>query len=335
MKKVILSLLTFSVIAHSYSQETISYKKRPTLSIHFLLNDFKTADLIAKSSLGSVLRNKDWSRIKDMDAGFGLQYLQGLNEHFDITGRLDVSFLDYLFKKKPPLGTDNGLFEGDINLRMKLLSDKYLISPYLSAGVGTSLYSGYLATYAPFGAGLQFSLGHGDAFIFSDFQTRVPLTGNSNYHLNYSVGFGAALTSKKEPVVLPPPPPPQPEKDTDADGVPDSKDACINVKGLAKYNGCPIPDTDKDGINDEEDKCPNVAGIAKYNGCPIPDTDKDGVNDEDDKCPAVVGVARYQGCPIPDTDKDGVNDEDDKCPGEAGPVSNNGCPKRHRKCRPG
>lgn len=71
----------------------------------------------------------------------------------------------------------------------------------------------------------------------------------------------------------------------------------MDVPGLAKYQGCPIPDTDKDGINDENDKCPTVAGVARYEGCPIPDGDGDGINDEEDKCPAVPGVASNGGCP--------------------------------------
>ena len=147
------------------------------------------------------------------------------------------------------------------------------------------------------------------------------------------MGFSSPLKDKEEPkVVVAPPPPPPPavvveEKDTDKDGIVDSKDKCPTVAGLAKYNGCPIPDSDKDGINDEEDACPTVAGTAKYKGCPIPDADNDGVNDEEDKCPSVAGLARYKGCPIPDTDNDGVNDEEDKCPNTPGPKSNNGCPE--------
>ena len=89
--------------------------------------------------------------------------------------------------------------------------------------------------------------------------------------------------------------------------------------------GC--PDRDSDGIADADDKCPDVKGIAKYGGCPIPDTDGDGINDEEDKCVAVKGLARYQGCPIPDTDGDGVNDEEDKCVSRPGPASNMGCPE--------
>ncbi len=157
--------------------------------------------------------------------------------------------------------------------------------------------------------------------------------GNIGFY-NTGFQFGVKVKLYEKKAALPPPPPPAPvapvvvaPKDTDGDGVIDDNDKCPTVKGLAKYQGCPIPDTDKDGINDEQDKCPTVAGLAKYQGCPVPDTDKDGINDEEDKCPTVAGLARYNGCPIPDTDGDGVNDEEDKCPTVKGTVENNGCPE--------
>jgi outer membrane protein OmpA-like peptidoglycan-associated protein len=135
---------------------------------------------------------------------------------------------------------------------------------------------------------------------------------------NIQLGLKLKLFGKKVPA------------DSDGDGIPDSKDKCPNVSGLARYDGCPIPDSDGDGINDELDKCPNQAGTAKYNGCPIPDSDGDGINDELDKCPNQAGTAKYNGCPVPDTDGDGINDEEDKCPNEAGPASRNGCPATDR-----
>ena len=110
---------------------------------------------------------------------------------------------------------------------------------------------------------------------------------------------------KKPPTPIAPPPvvpetkPEQPKPaDTDGDGVPDNEDKCPTIKGIAKYNGCPIPDTDGDGIKDEEDRCPTVPGLSRYNGCPIPDTDGDGVNDEEDKCPTVAGPKENNGCPM-------------------------------------
>ena len=171
----------------------------------------------------------------------------------------------------------------------------------------------------------------------TDMKTAQNFNANKGNIGFYNTGFQFGLKVKlyeKKKALPPPPPPPAPvvpvvvaPKDTDGDGVIDDNDKCPSVKGLAKYQGCPIPDTDKDGINDEQDKCPTVAGTAKYQGCPIPDTDKDGINDDEDKCPTVAGLARYQGCPIPDTDQDGVNDEDDKCPTVKGTVENNGCPE--------
>ncbi len=116
-------------------------------------------------------------------------------------------------------------------------------------------------------------------------------------------------------------------KDSDGDGVPDDTDLCPNVKGLAKYNGCPVPDTDGDGIDDEHDSCKTIPGLAKYNGCPVPDTDGDGIDDEHDSCKTVPGLAKYNGCPVPDTDGDGIDDEHDSCRTVPGIKENNGCPE--------
>jgi outer membrane protein OmpA-like peptidoglycan-associated protein len=60
--------------------------------------------------------------------------------------------------------------------------------------------------------------------------------------------------------------------------------------------GCPA-DKDGDSIPDDKDQCPEVAGVAKYHGCPVPDTDKDGINDEEDKCPTIAGPEHNSGCP--------------------------------------
>ena len=85
------------------------------------------------------------------------------------------------------------------------------------------------------------------------------------------------------------------EKDSDGDGIPDSRDKCPfeaeDFDGFEDADGCPDPDNDKDGIPDKEDACPNVPGDKspdpKKNGCPfsIADRDHDGVPDDVDKCP--------------------------------------------------
>lgn len=129
------------------------------------------------------------------------------------------------------------------------------------------------------------------------------------------------------------------KKDSDKDGVADSKDMCPDTPkeafGLVDKKGCPI-DTDGDGVPDYLDKCPNTPkeayGKVNASGCPI-DTDKDGVPDYLDKCPdtpkEAIGFVDKDGCPL-DSDGDGVPDYLDKCPGtpkEAyGKISKDGCP---------
>ncbi len=109
-------------------------------------------------------------------------------------------------------------------------------------------------------------------------------------------------------------------KDTDGDGIYDKNDACPEMAGPIKFNGC--PDTDGDGIVDKDDACPEMAGLAAFNGCP--DTDGDGIADKDDACPEVAGLKAFKGCP--DTDNDGITDASDKCPTVKGPKDNAGCP---------
>ncbi len=136
------------------------------------------------------------------------------------------------------------------------------------------------------------------------------------------------------------------DKDTDADGVMDSEDACPTQPGIRttnpRTNGCPppapIPPPDRDGdkILDRDDACPEVPGVPnddpRKNGCPA-DRDDDGIVDAEDACPEVAGVRtsdpKTNGCP-PDRDGDGVMDNDDACPDVPGVKSDNpkknGCP---------
>ncbi len=135
---------------------------------------------------------------------------------------------------------------------------------------------------------------------------------------------------------------PPPPIDRDSDGVPDSKDACVEIKGVAtsdpKTNGCP-PDRDADGVQDSADACPDKAGVRTSdpttNGCPAvePDKDADGVPDLIDACPEVAGAKnedpKKNGCP-PDKDGDGIYDLLDACLNTPGVKSDdptkNGCP---------
>ncbi len=328
MRRPILAMLAACMLTTAFAQENAvknPYKKRPAFGFAFTFHDFQTAQDLKNTSLNQVLKDKQWYKTGRMSPGLALSYFQGLTDHLDFMGRLGGTFVSYPIPNKISSGNDKLLAELDANVNAKLLSDKYWVSPYLTAGVGGSHWNGYFGAYVPLGLGIQVNL-LDQAFININAQYRVAVTdATAANHLFYSFGIAGSLFDKKEPKVIAPPPPPPPPADTDKDGIVDSLDACPDVPGLAAFNGC--PDSDGDGIPDKEDKCPQVKGIAKYQGCPIPDTDKDGINDEEDKCPNEAGVAKYQGCPIPDSDGDGVNDEEDKCPALAGPASNQGCPE--------
>ena len=110
-------------------------------------------------------------------------------------------------------------------------------------------------------------------------------------------------------------------KDTDKDGIPDTKDACRlqpeTYNGYQDTDGCPdtVPpptsnDTDGDGILNTNDQCPSQAetfnGYQDTDGCPdtVPapvDTDGDGILDYADGCPTQPetfnGYLDEDGCP--------------------------------------
>jgi outer membrane protein OmpA-like peptidoglycan-associated protein len=326
MKRIV--ILAFVLLAVTHNSLTAQDKKikQPSFGFQFSFIDFPTAKDLRTSTLASVLDAKQWSKVGRMEPSLTILYAQGLHSNVDFMSRLTSSFLRYPFRTKTELVSDDRLYaEVDATVNVKLLTDNYIVVPYLQAGVGGALAQGTFMAQIPLGVGLQINVGR-NTFINLNSNYRVPVTAPANYSLMHSFGVLSSILNDKPvaPKPLPPAPKPVPPADGDGDGIVDSLDACPDVAGLKEFNGC--PDTDKDGIVDKEDKCPTEPGLAKYGGCPIPDTDKDGINDEVDKCPNEPGVERYEGCPVPDTDKDGVNDEEDKCPAVPGLTEEMGCP---------
>ena len=118
------------------------------------------------------------------------------------------------------------------------------------------------------------------------------------------------------------------EKDSDGDGVVDSKDKCPNTHAGRKVNadGCEL-DSDGDGVVDGQDRCPNTPAGRKVNsqGCEL-DSDGDGVVDALDKCPNTPAGRKVNadGCEL-DSDGDGIVDSQDKCPTVLAKTAD-GCP---------
>jgi outer membrane protein OmpA-like peptidoglycan-associated protein len=98
-------------------------------------------------------------------------------------------------------------------------------------------------------------------------------------------------------------------RDHDGDGIPDTRDKCVDVPedrdGFQDEDGCPEADNDGDGIPDDKDGCPNIAedkdGFQDEDGCADEDNDRDGILDKDDQCPlepeTLNGERDDDGCP--------------------------------------
>lgn len=325
MKQFFILFFTVAVVS------AINAQQRSAIGFGFSLLDFNTATAINNTSIGDVLKDGAWSKIKEMRPAFNIDYWRGVSNHVDVSAGYTGAFYQYPFPNKEPEGTAfEGLFSQiDLSLNARLLDASKGINPYLSAGIAGFNYRKDFGALVPLGVGIMFNLGD-EAYITPSFQYRLGITDNAADHFQYGLTFLHPLTKASKLVETPSlpvvevAPVVEVPKDSDGDDVIDEKDACISEAGPASLNGC--PDKDSDGIADKDDKCPTERGFAKYSGCPIPDTDGDGINDEADKCPSQAGVSRYGGCSIPDTDGDGVNDENDRCPSVAGTAENGGCP---------
>lgn len=299
------------------------YKKGNHLGFHFTFYDFKTAADLKARGVAAVLNEGQWNNLSRQNPGLGLSYTSGLSDHLDLSARLGGANLNYPVPGRSSTA-QKVLLEADASLRVKLLTDKYAVVPFFTAGIGAYTWGSYTGAYNPLGFGIQGKV-FDDALIHIQAEYRNPITTSTTTgNLFYGIGISGSIGKKKVEVITTPEIPVVSDKDSD--GVPDASDKCPDVAGSAKYQGCPVPDSDKDGVNDDQDICPQVPGLPKYSGCPIPDSDKDGFNDEQDKCPLVPGVAKYEGCPIPDTDGDGLNNETDRCPDIFGILDNEGCP---------
>ncbi len=118
------------------------------------------------------------------------------------------------------------------------------------------------ASAATFMSGGVLASHHSEPGVFYDPSNVASPTGKTTgYELFRTIGCpGRALFDKPCPV--------PPEKDSDGDGVVDSKDKCPDTPAGRKVdaNGCEL-DRDGDGIVDGDDKCPDVYAKTA-DGCP-------------------------------------------------------------------
>ena len=226
---------------------------------------------------------------------------------------------------------------GGVNLIVRLpLPTAYVVAGYSRIDFGKSApfsftdggFHGGLGLRVPLGGRVGLLLEGRAIYSPSTKYSPPPPALPSNYamHIVGLMGFSFLQSGSTHPSQ------PKGPRDTDADGVPDKRDACPNTPlgATVDVRGCPS-DADQDGVVDGIDQCPNTPAGAKIDGfgCPL-DADRDHVADGLDQCPDTPAGATVNpvGCPA-DTDRDAVLDGLDQCPDTpvGATVDATGCPK--------
>lgn len=195
MKKII-SIIVLGILALQLTAQVAQERKPSTLAFHIFYNDFNTAQQIKTSSLNNVLKNHLWSKIGDMQTGFGINYFKGIRNKIDFVATLDGSWTDYLYDDGTSYGSNQFLLDANTALNFKMFTDLHTLVPYVSSGVGVSLYQGKTGFYVPMGAGLQFNV-FKEAFIFTNIQYRYALTSTVNDHFYYTIGIAVSIGKNK------------------------------------------------------------------------------------------------------------------------------------------
>jgi outer membrane protein OmpA-like peptidoglycan-associated protein len=315
----------------------------------------------------------DLYQFKFFAPGAGISLQQRLNASFNL---VESAFYDKVQYKTPDktLGVDADFFTLNLKLKYKfnngyLLGEKAFFAPFLTLGAGgtyiSSINSGtFQAPFAVNEFRTDFAAGAGAVIRFSEkFYLEYAATfhqpvydgwdgvtkGYRGMYLQHCLGLIFTLNQHEK-------------KDSDGDGVKDSRDNCPETPAGTKVDfwGCPVGvksnDDDSDGVRNRYDECPNTPRGTPVNdrGCPVTppvvrsnDDDGDGVKNRYDECPNTPPGTKVdeKGCPEKvytndysttttappidgDDDGDGVPNSRDMCPrtprGQA--VNYYGCP---------
>jgi OOP family OmpA-OmpF porin len=163
------------------------------LAISFIMNDYTSPQRLKTSTPALLFRDKQWAKFSEMSPGLALTYFKGLLSHLDFAGTLAASYVNYSLPNKAAFSNDGFLLEGDASIQLKLLSEQYFLTPYLSAGVGASKYRSYYGAFIPVGGGFKLNI-FDEASIFLSSEYRIPVTTQTaGYHFMYSFGIAGVL----------------------------------------------------------------------------------------------------------------------------------------------
>jgi OmpA-OmpF porin, OOP family len=189
-----LACMLVSVLGYGQAQD---YTRRPAIGVYFFLNDYTTATNIRSSSLGTVLQDKKFGKIKEMSPGLALTFMKGISNHLDYSVTAAGSFVDFALQNRPAEGTERFLLEVDASVTGKMFTDRNWFTPTVTLGVGASKYGSYFGAFIPAGVGLQLNF-FDEAYLLVNSQYRIPVTETANYHFFHSLGIAGNIGKKKD-----------------------------------------------------------------------------------------------------------------------------------------
>jgi len=258
-----------------------------------------------------------------------------LQDQYDLGGRLGLQWQDWLgleiaggftpSEEELPGGQKVSFWHGSGRAVLSPFPSRYG-SPFLLLGGGTSTLSPKVGETrnegtVEVGAGLNLWVSDAIGLRVEGRDLLWLSEGSFTKIQNHTLTFGGGITYAIGGAA----------RDTDRDGVPDSRDECVATPIGAEVNaqGCPV-DRDQDLVFDGLDQCPETPAGATVDarGCPS-DPDGDGIFDGIDQCADTPegATVNAEGCPS-DGDGDGVLDGIDQCAAtpQGAKVDARGCP---------
>jgi OmpA-OmpF porin, OOP family len=195
MRKIFLSLLLPGFFIQQSVAQTKPFSKK-SFGVSFILNDFVTPQLIRSSSLATVIREDNFARISEMDAGIAISYFKGFTSHIDFAASLGGSRVKLPLPDKTS-SESHLLLEVDGAANFKMFSEETRVNPYLIAGIGASHYKNIYGAFVPLGGGIKAKIIN-QTQVFIQFQYRVPVTPDANnYHMQASIGVSGLLSNNE------------------------------------------------------------------------------------------------------------------------------------------
>lgn len=186
LKGLVVPFLLFAV-------SSMAQNSNRAIGVSFFLNDFNTPSKIRASTLSSVINKKLSTKIGDMASGLAITYFKPISDKIDLALEGAASSVKYAANGELPV-KDKFLIELSTSAQFNLVPSNYWIQPYVSAGVGASMYgSTYFGAFTPLGLGLKLNFTN-TTKLFVNSQYRVPVTEETSaYHLVYQIGISSSL----------------------------------------------------------------------------------------------------------------------------------------------